>query len=244
MASRLLILSCTERKVRRPRTLPAIDRYDGPSFRVVRRFAVEQPQKLPDVYVLSAKYGLIDTDTPVSWYDDRLTRSRCDNLRDEVARRIESLMAGNRYSNVFLFSGKDYLKLLLPSFEPYQKRRAVHVASGGLGEKLTRLKVWLAGESPADLDIHAVKDGKFVVRGREFRLSTSEMLHVARTAISNEDADAFRCHGWCVVIDGKRLAPKRLLAAATGLPVSAFHTDDARSVLSRLGFPLSQAFVL
>jgi hypothetical protein len=244
MPGRLLILSCTQRKVRDPRTLHAIDRYDGPSFRVVRRFASECPDRLPDVHVLSAKYGLIASDTPVKWYDDRLTTKRRDDLRGQVTPQLKSLMKGERYSNVFLFSGADYLTLLLPGLEPFKAKRDIHVATGGLGEKLTRLKLWLDGEFSAQDITEVVSSGTFTVRGNEFRLTAAQIMRLARRAAENDAREAFRCHGWSVLIDGKRFAPKWLVAKATGLAVSSFHTDDARTVLSRLGFSLSQAFVI
>jgi len=58
---RLLILSCSQRKRPDPGLLPAIERYDGPVFQVVRRYLREQPagSKQLDVFILSARYGLI-----------------------------------------------------------------------------------------------------------------------------------------------------------------------------------------
>ena len=58
---RLLILACSQRKQASCEPLPAIDRYNGPLFLVLRRFMRECPRqaRLLDVYILSAAYGLI-----------------------------------------------------------------------------------------------------------------------------------------------------------------------------------------
>lgn len=54
---RLLILSCSRRKRLDTDLLPAIERYDGPAFRVLRRFLRERPFEAPDVLILSAEHG-------------------------------------------------------------------------------------------------------------------------------------------------------------------------------------------
>lgn len=58
--TRMLLIGCSKAKVEGEDPLPAIERYDGPLFRVVRRFLREGPESLQDVviYVLSAKHVL------------------------------------------------------------------------------------------------------------------------------------------------------------------------------------------
>ncbi len=63
---RLLILSCSRRKRLDKDLLPAVERYDGPAFRVLRRFLREMPFEAPDVPILSAEYGLIPHDLPIA----------------------------------------------------------------------------------------------------------------------------------------------------------------------------------
>ena len=63
---RMLILACSRRKRLDEGLLPAIDRYDGPAFRVLRRFLRERPAGAPDVLILSAKHGLIAHDLPIA----------------------------------------------------------------------------------------------------------------------------------------------------------------------------------
>src|SRR3712207_7357474 len=42
-----------------PRPLPAAERYDGPAFRVLRRYLRTWPACPPTVFILSAEFGLI-----------------------------------------------------------------------------------------------------------------------------------------------------------------------------------------
>ena len=70
----LLILSCSQRKHASPDPLPAIERYNGPLFFVLRRFFRECPHqaKQLDVYILSAAYGLISADFQTKFYDQKM----------------------------------------------------------------------------------------------------------------------------------------------------------------------------
>ena len=80
--SRLLILSCSQRKRPTKGKLPALKRYDGPAFRVMNKFMRVCPSEvhLPDVYILSAKFGLISADQPIPSYDHRMTSQRSDGI--------------------------------------------------------------------------------------------------------------------------------------------------------------------
>src|SRR5438034_6245695 len=51
---RVLVISCSERKRSVQGPLAAIDRYDGPAFRVVRRYLRETQDRALKVYILSA----------------------------------------------------------------------------------------------------------------------------------------------------------------------------------------------
>ncbi|WP_373537310.1 DUF6884 domain-containing protein [Microcoleus sp.] len=68
----LLILACSQRKRSDTDSLPAIERYDGPTFRLLRRFLRKQPSAPLEIYILSAKFGLIPSDYPIPDYDQKM----------------------------------------------------------------------------------------------------------------------------------------------------------------------------
>src|SRR5688572_13446775 len=69
-ATRVLVLGCSVRQRPAPVPLPAIERYDGPSFRVLRRFLrAPTPQGTLAISVLSAEHGLILGSQPILPYD-------------------------------------------------------------------------------------------------------------------------------------------------------------------------------
>ena len=58
---RLLILSCSQRKRPNRVLLPALERYDGPVFRMLRKFLRSCPAREShlEIYILSAQFGLL-----------------------------------------------------------------------------------------------------------------------------------------------------------------------------------------
>ncbi len=72
MPTPLLLLSCSARKRRDGGELPALERYDGPAFRVLRRFGRQFPATLVETWIVSARFGLLQGQTPVPLYDQRL----------------------------------------------------------------------------------------------------------------------------------------------------------------------------
>src|SRR3954470_6352658 len=88
---RLLILACSQRKNPAAGLLPAIDRYDGPAFRVLRKFLGEGPADPPVVLILSAKYGLIEAAQAIPDYDCCMSAALAKQLHPrvlEAGRRI------------------------------------------------------------------------------------------------------------------------------------------------------------
>src|SRR5918911_2047366 len=100
---RLLMLGCSATK--RPETglLPAILRYDGPAVRTLRRWQRDHTDHTDtvDLLILSAQFGLIFGDTPIPFYDRRMTASRALWLRSQVRSRLVRQLTTSCYTNTF-----------------------------------------------------------------------------------------------------------------------------------------------
>lgn len=72
----LLIIACSGRKRTDSGLLPAIARYDGGHFRVLRKARTDgYLSNYLDVLILSAKYGLIEACKPIANYEQRMNRN-------------------------------------------------------------------------------------------------------------------------------------------------------------------------
>lgn len=141
---RLLILSCSQRKNTSQEQLPAIERYNGPLFFVLRRYLRECPceTKHLDVYILSAAYGLIPGDFPTPLYDQKMNMTRVVELQPQIKTTFSDILR-NDYTSICFVLGKTYLK----AFESLQDMIPIItepiVAHGSIGKKQVQLKRWL-----------------------------------------------------------------------------------------------------
>lgn len=233
---RLLILSCSQRKNPYPLPMPAIQRYDGPFFRAVRRQRCSIPSV--EAYILSARFGLLHGSDEIPWYDHRLTRSEQQELSAAIGSRLKTLADPARFTEAFVCAGRDYTEVLGPHLEDLRAAVPVTLAAGGLGEKLTRLAGWLGDPKSQAPARRRADTGVIKVRGVEITASRDHVLTLARDALRTGNTQALRCHGWHVPIDGGRIAPKWLVHKLTSLPVARFHSDDARRALVALEVPV------
>ena len=73
---------------------------------------------------------------------------------------------------------------------------------------------------------------KFTLRAQTFELSRDAVEDAVHGMVPDSLVK------YAVKIHGKWYPPKQVLAAATGLPVVAFTTQDAYRIIHRLGFPV------
>ena len=141
---RLLILSCSERKHTSKELLPAIERYNGPVFFLLRRFLRDCPEKarLLDVYILSAAHGLIPASQLIAPYDQKMIQYRASELQPHVLATFGELMQNN-YTSLCIVMGKAYLAALEGWWDLVPTNLALMVAKGPMGVKQAQLKNWL-----------------------------------------------------------------------------------------------------
>jgi len=82
----LLVITCSQRKNESPGLLPAIDRYDGINYRIIRKAMRDGylPKNL-DILIISAKYGLLEQKSLIENYDQLMTKERAKELRNSIS---------------------------------------------------------------------------------------------------------------------------------------------------------------
>ena len=145
--TRLLIVSCSEAKKPDIRSMEAIERYDGPTFRLLRK--ARSAGLLADVRVmiLSAKYGLIPEYWMIDDYDQRMTPARAAELAGPTSVTLWRWLGQHpECADVFVNVGKSYAPALA-GFDDWCLQHGVIVtaAAGGMGERLAQTRAWLEG---------------------------------------------------------------------------------------------------
>jgi|SRR5579884_10695 len=145
---RLLIIACSQRKHPAPHLLAAIERYDGPAFRVLRKRIAAAPQDAPEVLILSAKYGLIASTDRIPVYDCRMTLALARRMGPAVLAAVRRALESQSWRAVGLCLGRHYRPALdgLTHIVPASVN-LTHIG-GGLGRRLTNLLAWLRLTSP------------------------------------------------------------------------------------------------
>lgn len=150
LRKRLLILSCSARKSD-ARVCNAIDRYNSPSFFLLRRYLKNNPENDLVIWILSARYGLIGSRFRIETYDTAMTPERAAQLGEKIGRQFQKLY-GNNFedraprivpSEVFCHLPRYYRDALAVQLETLGRIAEVKFAAGRPGEKLRDLKNWL-----------------------------------------------------------------------------------------------------
>lgn len=250
---RLLLLACSRRKLPGAEPIPAIERYDGPAFRLVRRYlAANKPNRYPqtDIRILSARFGLIPATQPIPEYDERMTARRAAELKPDIDAELSRTLGALRYSHVLLCMGRAYLNALGEATLTLPNVATLTAATGSMGRQLVGLHGWLYGsttENGGSVQRHmgtgpergergiTPQAANTSIRGIELTLTPDEVLEAAREALNSGMGKPEAYQTWYVEVDGRRVAPKWLVSCLTQLPVGSFHSAEARRVLQRLG---------
>ena len=155
MARQLLVLGCSQAKRESSGLLPALDRYDGPHYRILRKFLRENqwPTNL-SVAVLSAKHGLFGSLKGIEYYDERMNpASARAHAKDCVATLTKWAKS---HDTAYLSLGKDYIPAVQPALDALPIPSEVF--TGPIGVKSHKLKRFLAG-SPSTARVRAQVEG-------------------------------------------------------------------------------------
>jgi len=140
----LLLVACSQRKSNQPGKCPAIERYDGVNYLILHK--LQRQGQLPptlDIWILSAKYGLIQAGTPIETYDLRMTFDRALEMQAQVSQALDGVLSQHDYAAVFINLGKVYRVALDQSQQLTVLADRVTYAPGGIGVKMAAMRQWI-----------------------------------------------------------------------------------------------------
>jgi len=142
----LLLISCSGTKKKDLEAIPALERYDGTTYKVIKKAKRERYwPKHTHLCIVSAKYGLISEHTLIEDYDQKMTNTRAIELQIVVSQALDNLLEQNTYEHIFINMGSVYTKSINLSSEVLKARHQgrLQEATGGIGERLQQTKAWL-----------------------------------------------------------------------------------------------------
>jgi uncharacterized protein DUF6884 len=232
----LIILGCSQRKKRTSRLIAAIDRYDGPVFRVLRKHALVAPETPLDTYILSARFGLIPGNFLIPRYNHQLAHSNRLALRSRVEKQLKQTLDDHQPERLFVSVGSKYWPLIEGPLSREVPSAKLVVATGSIGGRASQLAHWLRpSESEKNGSTLERAPGEAALLGTTVRLNRAEVLREARKAMLAAPVAARRFETWYVAVGNERVAPKWLVSVLFDKPVARFRTGDARRILSLLG---------
>lgn len=156
-AEYLLIISCSKRKKLTHEKRPAIEVYDGPIYRSLRK-RFNHISTLPvDIYIVSAKYGLITAESTIEHYDCQMTAERAVELRDVVLSELIKMIQNRSYKEILINLGSIY-RVTIYGIEKYvPSGTQLTFTSGGIGQKTSQTISWLERVAFAGLNSEQIR---------------------------------------------------------------------------------------
>lgn len=141
---RLLVVGCSRQKTRGRGKRQAIGVYDGPTFRLLRKYLSDfSNDNGSDVLIVSAKYGLIEPRQEIQPYNQLMTKERALELRPSVFARFRELLSERHYDSILVNLGRLYLPVLGDPRKTFQSATSLVVLDGRIGERLHQMKEWV-----------------------------------------------------------------------------------------------------
>ena len=146
----LLVQSCSKSKIEPSEPVPALELYSGYYYKIIKK-AKREGDFDPniDICILSAKHGLIHSDTNLSFYDKRMDSERALEIRDEVKEALKSRIHTHTYDEVLINMGQPYREAIHGIEDEIDT--PVHIIEGKLGERGQKLKQRIRQSTPSSV---------------------------------------------------------------------------------------------
>ena len=165
-----------------------------------------------------------------------MTPQRAEELQQPTLGEFKQILTDKQYTELFISMGKDYRKVLTGYESLIPVGLKVTVSTGAIGYKLGELRHWLYGKALKSLNIQTdvVQRSKVYLRGVEITYTSKQVMEIAHTALAKE-RNLPKSQMWYVQVGEQQIPVKWLVSQLTGLPVNAFHTNEARRVMQQFG---------
>ena len=139
-----MIISCSDKKDVQSGLLPAIQRYKGTWYGVINKLKREGnfPDNL-DILIISAKYGLINSEMQIENYDQKLDYTRARELNEPILSKLENIISMTSYENILINLGSIYIATISGLEKIVPNTTKIQLIKGRIGERKRDMKKWI-----------------------------------------------------------------------------------------------------
>ncbi|ETA67184.1 Protein of unknown function (DUF328) [Methanolobus tindarius DSM 2278] len=141
---KLMILPCSKRKADFEDEIPAIERYEGQYFRIIKNY-IDDFSNCDgfDIAILSAKYGLIEPMEKIENYDLKMNDSIALELNKSVIKKLKVMNKKKQYKEVAINLGETYFKAINGYEKIFGDNTELTIFEGKIGKRQQQMKKWL-----------------------------------------------------------------------------------------------------
>jgi len=122
--------------------MPAIEIYDGPLFRAIRKY-FNSTLPLVDIYIVSSKYGLLSSDTLIEPYDQEMTPKRALEIHEDVISDLAQLIKKEQYTEVLVNLLASYRLAVDGIKDVIPNNTCLIFLNGPIGKRTSKTIQWL-----------------------------------------------------------------------------------------------------
>ena len=139
-----MIISCSEKKNTQPGLLPVIQRYKGAWYGVINK--LKRDGNLPDnldILIISAKYGLINSEMQIENYDQKMDYTRARELNKPTLNKLENIISTTSYESILINLGSIYMAAISGLDRIIPDRTRIRYLKGRIRERKRDMKLWI-----------------------------------------------------------------------------------------------------
>jgi len=142
-----IIVAASQRRKREPKTpIPALERFTGVYFRVLKKYIREGKLTQTDIIILSPEHGIIQVQDKIPYTEPTekllLNKDMIAKMRKNNLQILEKIFNKKQYSKIYVNVGRTLIKLI-EGFDKLTQAKIVYAAGPGLGPKAQHMKNWI-----------------------------------------------------------------------------------------------------
>jgi len=143
---RAIIVAESQRRKQDPKEpIPAIDRFTGVYFRILKKYLREGKLLNTDILIVSQKWGILKAQDKVKYNKPTNTLDFKKSLKETQKNNLETLkniFEKKNYDQIYVNVGAEFTKLI-DGFEDLTSAKVIYARGPGLGPKAQHMKKYI-----------------------------------------------------------------------------------------------------